>query len=253
MKKPHTRFFLFLFIPLSIFIPCERVFAQKDTLSWWKPSDSKFPVVEGQAWASEMQDSLHRFPPRAEPLVRKPVWNLSRNSAGLSIRFISNAPQIVVRYKVSGNLSMPHMPSTGVSGVDLYAIDSDGAWHYCAGKYSLKDTIQYNFDKIKPNDQYHKLGREYRLYLPLYNSIRDLEIGVSLGSDRIENVLWRVYHEELDGIEPDKIVINIGTNNLLINTDEEIINGLDFLIKAIKIRQPKAKVYLLGLYPRRNQ
>jgi hypothetical protein len=65
-----------------------------------------------------------------------------------------------------------------VSGVDLYAIDSEGEWHSCAGKFSFKDTITYSFEKLKRNDNYHKLGREYRLFLPLYNTVRDLEIGV---------------------------------------------------------------------------
>lgn len=151
-------------------------------LKWWKPSDSPFAVIDGQAWSGEMRDTIQRFPPRAESMVRKAVWNLSRNSAGLSIRFVSDAPQIIVRYKVTGNTAMPHMPATGVSGVDLYGLDSDGNWHLANGKYSFKDTVQYNFDKLKPNDNYHKLGREYRLFLPLYNSVRDLEIGVPNGS-----------------------------------------------------------------------
>ncbi|MEZ4901326.1 MAG: SGNH/GDSL hydrolase family protein [Spirosomataceae bacterium] len=172
MKKTTLFFLLFQ----SFFI-----YAQTD-LHWWKPSDSAFPVIDGQVWSNEMRDTIQRFPPRAEALIRKAVWNLSRNSAGLSIRFVSNAPQIVVRYKVTGNIAMPHMPATGVSGVDLYAIDSDGTWYNVAGKYSFKDTIQYNFAQLKPNDNYHQLGREYRLYLPLYNNIRDLEIGVPPGS-----------------------------------------------------------------------
>ncbi len=151
-------------------------------LSWWKPSDSPFPVMDGQAWSAEMRDTIQRFPPRAEASVRKAVWNLSRQSAGLSIRFVSDAPQITVRYKVMGSMAMPHMPSTGVSGVDLYGIESDGTWHLAAGKYSFKDTVQYTFAQLRPNDQYHKLGREYRLYLPLYNGVRDLEIGVPAGS-----------------------------------------------------------------------
>jgi lysophospholipase L1-like esterase len=145
---------------------------------WWKPSDSNFPTVDGQFWSAELGDSLYRLPPRAESLVRKPVWNLSKNSAGLFIRFYSNAPQINVRYKVSGNIAMNHMPATGVSGVDLYGIDSDGNWHYCTGKFTFKDTISFTYEKLKPSDSYHKLGREYRLYLPLYNTVRELEIGV---------------------------------------------------------------------------
>lgn len=174
MKQLHT--FLFcLFTSLA--------FAQSPLeLKWWKPSDSPFAVIDGQAWSNEMRDTIQRFPPRAESMVRKAVWNLSRNSAGLSIRFVSDAPQIIIRYKVTGSTAMPHMPATGVSGVDLYGLDSDGNWHLANGKYSFKDTVQYNFDKLKPNDNYHKLGREYRLFLPLYNSIRDLEIGVPNGS-----------------------------------------------------------------------
>jgi len=153
------------------------------TISWWKSSESRFPVIDGQAWSAEMHDTIQRFPPRAEPLVRKAVWNLSRQSAGLSIRFVSNAPQITVRYKVTGSVAMPHMPSTGVSGVDLYGIDSDGTWHLAAGKYNFKDTVQYTFAQLRPNDQYHKLGREYRLFLPLYNTVRELAIGVPAGSN----------------------------------------------------------------------
>ena len=122
MKNQLFSLFLFLIGPLPIFSGQVSILAQTPTiLTWWKPSDSKFSVVEGQMWSNEMHDSLHRLPPRAEPLVRKAVWNLARQSAGLSIRFISNAPQIIVRYKVSGNIAMNHMPATGVSGVDLYA------------------------------------------------------------------------------------------------------------------------------------
>ncbi len=72
------------------------------------------------------------------------------------------------------------------------------------------------------------------------------------GWDRIENVLWRVYHDELAGYEAAQVVILIGTNNISINSNEEILEGLQFLIQAIKIRQPKAEILLLGIYPRRK-
>lgn len=74
------------------------------------------------------------------------------------------------------------MPATGVSGVDLYAKSSHGEWMWSRGRYAFNDTIQYNFHGIDPKEQYHDLGREYRLYLPLYNEIEWLEIGVEKSS-----------------------------------------------------------------------
>jgi lysophospholipase L1-like esterase len=75
---------------------------------------------------------------------------------------------------------------------------------------------------------------------------------MGFGWDRIENVLWRVYHGELDSISPKHIILMIGTNNLGFNNDEEIIQGLQFLIKAIQAKQPDAQILLLGILPRRN-
>ena len=70
------------------------------------------------------------------------------------------------------------------------------------------------------------------------------------GWDRIENVLWRVYHGELDGFDAEKILVMIGTNNLHLNSDDEIIDGLHLLISGVKIRQPKAEIILMGILPR---
>jgi lysophospholipase L1-like esterase len=154
-------------------------FSQKTI--WWNPASSPTPVIEGQAWPAEVKSYYDRLPARAEKTVRPEVWNLSRNSAGLAIRFRSNAAKISVRYTVAGNLNMPHMPSTGVSGVDLYAKNSDGAWLWAAGRYTFGDTISYQFT-VDPKDAYHDAGREYRLFLPLYNSVKWMEIGVPEGA-----------------------------------------------------------------------
>ena len=88
--------------------------------------------VEGQGWLpEELAARYDRLPAKAEKIVRPPVWNLSRDSAGISFRFNTDATEIHIRYTVGDrNLAMPHMPATGVSGVDLYALDSDGAWKW---------------------------------------------------------------------------------------------------------------------------
>ncbi|QHT65712.1 acetylhydrolase [Rhodocytophaga rosea] len=168
---------------ICIFLQSLLAFSQTTPVYvWWNPAQSEFPVIEGQAWPKEVQHTYHRLPATAEKTVRKPVWDLSRQSAGLLIRFSASTDQIIVRYIVEGQHAMPHMPATGVSGVDLYAVNSDGAYLWCAGKYAFGDTIQYRFTNLQANDTYHTKGREYRLYLPLYNSVKWLEIGVPQGA-----------------------------------------------------------------------
>ncbi len=154
---------------------------QAPPLQWWNPLEHSFRVIEGQAWPDEGQDPYDRLPARAEEAVGPGVWGNAKKAAGLMIRFRSNAPEIQVRFGVqnkNGGMALNHMPATGVSGVDLYAIDSDGKEIWCAGKRSFGDTVRYVFPILQPNDGYHDQGREYRLYLPLYNQVNWLEIGV---------------------------------------------------------------------------
>ncbi|WP_183561061.1 SGNH/GDSL hydrolase family protein [Mucilaginibacter sp. SP1R1] len=149
---------------------------------WFDPAKADFPVIEGQAWPKETASTYDRFPARAEKSLNPNVWNLSHNSAGLYIKFKTNAPNLVIRYKVKGDLAMPHMPATGVSGLDLYALDPNGKWCMAPGSYSFKDTITYRFSNIKVSTSFPGKSYEYRLFLPLYNSVSWLEIGVPGGN-----------------------------------------------------------------------
>jgi len=75
---------------------------------------------------------------------------------------------------------------------------------------------------------------------------------LGFGWDRIENVLWRVTHGELDGFEAKHVLVMIGTNNLAVNTDEEIVEGLAQLVRKIRDYQPRSTILLSGLLPRRS-
>ena len=167
---------------LSILILCMVCLSAGAEWKWQNPMNAGFPVIQNQGWPDEIGQTYVRLPDRAQPEIREAVWNLSRNSAGLAIHFYSNSPQIKVRYGVNGGYAMPHMPSTGVSGIDMYRIDSDGKWDICTGNYAFGDTVQYSFYDLG-KDKYHNRGGEYRIYLPLYNTVNWLEIGVEDGSE----------------------------------------------------------------------
>lgn len=151
---------------------------------WQNPLNAGSDMVHGRWWNTELTDNYHRLTPRAEGVVRAAVWGLARQSAGLSVCFHTNAPTIRVRYKVSGGLSMFHMPSTGVSGLDLYATDADGRLRWCASKFNLsfQDTINYEFRDITYFTGEDR-GYDFELFLPLYNEVTWLEVGVDEGRE----------------------------------------------------------------------
>lgn len=145
---------------------------------WHNPQQERSNGVSNvwnQGWD---EHNYCRLPQSAEADVRKPVWSLSRHSAGLMLKFVTDADVVKVRYGVTGGFSMAHMPSTGVSGVDLYRLNPDGSDSFCAGNYHFGDTVTFSFDvNRKPVSG----PQEYALYLPTYNCVKWLEVGVPQG------------------------------------------------------------------------
>lgn len=135
--------------------------------------------VEGKGWPeSETDKYFDRLPKRAKGVVRDAVWNLSRHSAGMLTRFRTDATEIWVDYKVtSSSLAMPHMPATGVSGIDLYANDDQGDWKWLSVTKPAKQTTNTRIiGGIIPGP------RDFTAYLPLYNGTEYLKIGVPTGA-----------------------------------------------------------------------
>lgn len=71
-----------------------------------------------------------RLPDTLQHRIRKPLWDLSRNTAGLSVRFRSNSTAISLKWENLNGFHMDHMTDIGVRGFDLYARQSDGTWHF---------------------------------------------------------------------------------------------------------------------------
>jgi len=140
--------------------------------------DARELTIEGRGW-DDTAGPFDRLPARAERNVPPKVWNLSLRTAGLAVRFITDSPVIAARWTLRfGELAMEHMAATGVSGLDLYG-RFDGAWLWAGiGRPSAK-TNELALVKNPPAPG----RREYMLYLPLYNGVESLELGVARGAE----------------------------------------------------------------------
>jgi hypothetical protein len=137
--------------------------------------------VEGRLWEDEERLRwFDRFPAAAEKTVPPDVWTLSRDSAGMAVRFETDAQTIRVRMKLlNEKLARPNMPATGVSGLDLYARDTTGRWRWVA--VTKPEKQEFEADLI-PGLALAPGRREYLAYLPLYNGVESLAIGVPEGA-----------------------------------------------------------------------
>jgi len=142
--------------------------------------------LEGRAFPeAERKSYFDRLPAEADGKVTPAVWGLSRDSAGQMFRFRTDATSIYAHYKVTkAKLELPHMPATGVSGLDLYARDKDGKWRWVQ---VVRPTAQEM--KVRIAENLDPGEREYALYLPLYNGIESLEIGVPAGANIANQVV----------------------------------------------------------------
>lgn len=84
-----------------------------------------------------------------------------------------------------------------------------------------------------------------------FDSMKTVNFGI--GGDRTENLLWRIQNGELSGPEPKVVVLLIGTNNLRVNTNDEIVEGITAVVQEVRSRVSKSKLLLLGLFPREAQ
>jgi hypothetical protein len=131
--------------------------------------------VEGRAWTEmERKRWFDRMPAVADGKVTAAVWNLSRDSAGMMVRFKTDAAMIWADYTLfKERLNGANMTPIGASGLDLYARDEKGKWRWVGVTRPEKKTVKQEIIAgLAPG------LREYAVYLPLYNGVENLSIGV---------------------------------------------------------------------------
>ena len=93
-------------------------------------------------------------------------------------------------------------------------------------------------------------GNGRNVWQKYYGARKCLNFGV--GGDRTQHVLWRFENGQLQGIAPKAVVLMIGTNNSNRddNTEVEILEGVQAVVKQIRTRLPQTRLLLVGIFPR---
>ncbi|MDD2961042.1 MAG: SGNH/GDSL hydrolase family protein [Muribaculaceae bacterium] len=134
---------------------------------------AEFPLIGKGTTATSIRYT--RLPDSLENISRKAVWNLGRNTAGLAVRFASNSTAIGAKWTSWLEREMNHMTPTGIRGLDLYCLQQDGTWTFVNSgrpRVNKKSTETVIISDMIPE------MREYMLYLPLYDGVDSLYIGI---------------------------------------------------------------------------
>ena len=132
--------------------------------------------VEGRAFGDlERKRWFDRFPASADGQVTPAVWNLSRDSAGMMVRFKTDSSYIWADYTLfRERINGVNMTPIGTSGLDLYARDDAGKWRWVGVARPEKKEVRVELaNTLKPG------LREYAIYLPLYNGVEKLSVGIA--------------------------------------------------------------------------
>lgn len=143
-----------------------------------------------------------RLPDSLQSVCREPLWYLSRNSAGMSVRFRTNSTQIGLKWESLNNFHMDHMADVGVRGLDLYVWDAKAkCWRFInSARPQLKQSEYQVVGCMTP------VMREYMVNLSLYDGVSSLAIGV--------DSLSVIEQPQLDLPRRDKPVVMYGTSIL---------------------------------------
>lgn len=137
--------------------------------------------LDGFAWF-DREKEFCRLPAQIiskESPLNDGAKGLSWCSSGAMVRFRTNAHSIALKAELRNNVIMAHMPLSGQSGFDLYFKTGKGSsFHRNIRPPSEKpDFVEGVFDENLGSEMH-----ECVIYLPLYNGIKTMEIGLTPGA-----------------------------------------------------------------------
>jgi platelet-activating factor acetylhydrolase IB subunit beta/gamma len=77
-------------------------------------------------------------------------------------------------------------------------------------------------------------------------------VNIGIGGDKTQNVLWRLDHGGVEGLQPKAIVLMIGNNNMFFTPEtgiEAAAKGIEMCLKNLREKFPAATIILAKILP----
>ena len=77
-------------------------------------------------------------------------------------------------------------------------------------------------------------------------------VNIGIGGDKTQNVLWRLDHGGVDGLEPKTIVLMIGNNNMFFTPEtgiEAAAQGIRMCVRNLRAKFPAATIIVAKILP----
>lgn len=150
-----------------------------DALPGFKYVDATELQIINKAWDNTTEPYTRLTQQYMDSCREDQRW-LYNHSSGIAIRFATNSKRIAAQYNLKNNFHMQHMAMTGIKGTDLYFLNEErGVWEYV--NTARPQEKNYKADSIQSKLYVEHLDgemHEYMLYLPLYDGVNWVQIGV---------------------------------------------------------------------------
>lgn len=91
------------------------------------------------------------------------------------------------------------------------------------------------------------LNEAWKYHFPTYKTIN-----LGIGGDKTQNVLWRMDHGGVDGLDPRAIVLMIGNNNMFFTPEtgiEPVAKGVQMCVSNLRNKFPEAELIVVKILP----
>lgn len=144
--------------------------------------DGRYLPIEGRWNLGDTKHYYMRLPDSLTTNVNGGVRGMRDNTSGMIFRFRTDSNFLVLRHTpLHGWHAMPHMTEVGTSGWDVYRLDKEsGKWRFVASNHGARN------DTAHPGARLKRIswtpGDECIINLPLYNGVKEFELGIAAGS-----------------------------------------------------------------------